>query len=328
MAAMNPESVLPAYRPRVAGARWTPLGRAGGFSGSRVWRGQAAGRSYALKAYPPEADPDRLAQVHRWMAAARAAGLEFVPAVEPCRDGRSVAVSGGRLWDVTAWMPGRADFHADPTDAKLLAAVTAVARIHAAWADPRATGLPPREGPCPAVERRWRALNNWQALVRSGWRPRFDPGDPIRPHAESAWDLLPRVLPRVLPRLAGWLGRPLPLQPCLVDVWHDHILFDGDRVSGVIDYGAARVDHPAADLARLLGSLIPDDARRTAEVLDAYSRLRPLPDPELVDVLDQTGTAAAVANWLRRLYHDREAVDRPAVAGRLAGLVRRLAQAP
>lgn len=326
---MTAESVLSLYPPPVAGARWTPLGRAGGFSGSRVWRGEATdGRAFALKAYPPDADAGRLAQVHRWMSAARTAGLDVVPTVEPCRDRRTVAVSGGVVWDVTTWMPGRADFHAEPTDAKLLAAVEAVARIHAAWADPRATGVPPREGPCPAVERRWRVLNTWQELVRSGWRPRFEPGDPVRPHAEAAWDRLPRVLPDLLPRLAAWLGRRVPLQPCLGDLWHDHILFAGDRVAAVIDYGAAKLDHPAADLARLLGSLIPDDARRTAVALGAYSALRPLPHPELVDVLDRTGTAAAAANWLRRLYRDREAVDRAAVAQRLAGLVRRLTKAP
>jgi hypothetical protein len=42
-----------------------------------------------------------------------------------------------------------------------------------------------------------------------------------------------------------------------------------------------------------------------------------------VPLLALTGAAAAAANWLRRLYHVREAAaDRPAVAARLAGLVR------
>lgn len=45
------------------------------------------------------------------------------------------------------------------------------------------------------------------------------------------------------------------LQPCIRDIWHDHVLFDGDRVTGLIDFGAMQIDTPATDIARLVGSL-------------------------------------------------------------------------
>jgi homoserine kinase type II len=177
------------------------------------------------------------------------------------------------------------------------------------------------------VRRRLDAAAAWAALASSGWRPTFAADDPVRPWAERAWPLLGRRIGEV-PRLLGpWGERPLPVHPCLCDVWHDHVLYEGQRVSGLIDYGAVKVDHVAVDLARLLGSLVPDEPRRWAEALEAYSSVRRLtPEEEaLARVLDRTGAAIAAASWLRRLSHEGEAVeDRAVVARRLATLVRRM----
>ena len=318
---LDAAKAVTAYPPAIATARWKPLGMAGGFSGARLWHGVAAdGREFALKAHASGAVAARLENmVHRWMMTARQAGLDFVPAVEHTRDGRTVVELGGRLWDVIGWISGKADFHDDPSDSRLVAAVSALARVHAAWAGERSTGQ------CPAIERRWQALVEWEKLIESDWRPEFDSADPARPAAEFAWAILPRVIPGVQPSIQHWLSQPVPLQPCLCDVWHDHILFDGDRVIGIIDFAAAKVDHVAVDLARLIGSLIPDQQLRTESALAAYAAIRPLPQPELVPLLDRTGTIVAVMNWLKWLYHDRRGYpNRNAVAERLKALVLRL----
>jgi Ser/Thr protein kinase RdoA (MazF antagonist) len=316
------QRVLSEYPPPVAMAEWTSLGSAGGFSGSRIWRGRTAvGGKLCLKCHAPGADPDRLERVHQWMRIARMAGLRFVPLVEPTRYGQTAVMDPG-VWDVTEWMPGAADFHANPTDARLLAAVEAVARLHAAWAV--LTPRPPR--PCPAVGRRLWALQKWQEFVAFGWRPVLTADDPVAPHAEAALDQLPSIVPRALAALLPWRGVPVPVQPCLCDVWHDHVLFTGDHVSGLIDYGAAKVDHVAVDLARLLGSLIPDEPDRMALALSAYERFHPVSQPELVPLLDRTGVVVGLTNWLRWLYHDgRSYPNRAVVARRVGELVRRLA---
>ena len=127
---LPPSAVLSRYPPTLADARWVPLGTAGGFSGARVWRGRTtSGSEVCLKAHAPAADARRLESVlHPWMHFARTAGLDVVPPVEPNRDGRTVVEAAGRVWDVTGWMPGDADFHANPSDARLLAAVRAAPR--------------------------------------------------------------------------------------------------------------------------------------------------------------------------------------------------------
>lgn len=293
---------------------FAPLGNRGGFSGAALWRGG----NYCLRAWPERMTGERLAWIHRLLAAAR---LPFVPRVWPTANDDTVVSHAGRLWELTDWLPGRADFHDSPTPARLAVAVEALARLHRAW-EPAT----PQLVPCPAIRRRLEILSDWQALLDSGWRPMFV-DDEVRPWAERAWTLLPAALARFPRRLAKWADRLVPVQPCLCDIWHDHVLFSGDDVTGIVDYGAVKVDHVTADLARLLGSLLGDDHQRRAWALERYAAARPLESfaAELVDRLDESGTALGAANWLRWLYHDRRPfADRAAVAKRLQELVGRL----
>src|SRR5262249_14537790 len=134
---------------------------------------------------------DQLHAIHTLMNKARERGLGFVPAVCRTRDGRSCAKAAGRLWDLTQWLPGRADFRALPTPARPETACPALAQLHAAWEENRA------HGPCPAVARRLNCAREWTDLLGSGWRPDFGVtrADPVRDWAERAWRLLPRHLP-------------------------------------------------------------------------------------------------------------------------------------
>jgi Ser/Thr protein kinase RdoA (MazF antagonist) len=319
-----PAAVVARYPAVVRGAAVTPFGAAGGFSGAAVWRLDAGDAgTYALKAWPPTVTPGRLHFVHSCQSFA--ATLTFVPRLlRPERSAESWVAHAGRLWDVSHWRPGRADFHANPTPQRLTAACQALARLHAVWAD--TPGGP--VGPVPAVARRLRAAAEWRDLVAAGWRPDLaDAADPVTPWAARAWHRLPALAAGVPAKLAPWAAWSAGLHPCLCDVWHDHVLFEGDRVSGVIDYGAVKVDHAAADLARLLGSLGPgDDALRDLG-LRAYREVRPLAAEadDLARALDETGAVLGAANWLRWLYHERRAyADRAAVARRLGVLVLRL----
>ncbi|MEZ6080883.1 MAG: phosphotransferase [Pirellulaceae bacterium] len=46
--------------------------------------------------------------------------------------------------------------------------------------------------------------------------------------------------PQLLPQLASSRDQPVALHFVLRDVWSDHVLFTDDRVTGIIDFGAAR----------------------------------------------------------------------------------------
>jgi Ser/Thr protein kinase RdoA (MazF antagonist) len=306
-------------------ARLIFLGNRGGFSGARLWCVEAEARPCLLRAWPPDRmTAARLQNIHRLMQSARRAGLAFVPGVHPTLDATTWVEHAGRLWDLTTWMSGRADFHDRPTPARLAAACQALASLHAAWSNEAA-----RRGSCPAVKRRLDCAHEWLALVGTGWRPQFPAADdnPVDDWAQRAWRLLEGRVEQIPSRLTPWLDRDVPLQPCLCDIWHDHVLFEAETVTALVDYGSVKIDHVAVDLARLLGSLVGDDPAQRAAGLTAYGRLRPLQQIEeaLITALDETGTVLGAANWLRWLYREgRPFEDWSAVAARLAAIVRRI----
>ena len=167
-------------------------------------------------------------------------------------------------------------------DEPLLAKAMA-AQLHAAWApegDQRCT--------CPAIDRRSGQAAECCRRIASDWRPALEScADPaLRMWATHAWQLITERIDGVAQSLQDWRGVLVRVQPCLCDPWHDHVLFDGDAVSGLIDYGSVKIDHVAVDLARMHGDLAGDDAPLRAAGLNTYETIRRLSDVEhrLLDV--------------------------------------------
>lgn len=275
----------------------TSLGNRGGFSGAKLWRCHSRDADFCLRCWPDATTTAQLACIHqRMIEASEVARLSFVPRVLRTRKNTSFVEHLGRLWDLTTWMPGDADFHRDPTRARLETACTSLALIHRAW-EPLQT----RQGNCPALRRRLDTWGRWKTLRDSGWSP--PPGDHLARRAVEQLRRFGRVSANALELVSL---RERPLQPCLCDIWHDHLLFEGDRLTGLIDYGEIKIDHVAVDLARMLGSLIEDDNERWHIGIEAYRRVRPLTEEEgeLARLLDTSGIVLGISNWLRWLFHE------------------------
>jgi homoserine kinase type II len=119
----------------------------------------------------------------------------------------------------------------------------------------------------------------------------------------------------------------LRLQPCIRDIRPEHVLFSGDEVSGIVDFGAMRDDHVAADIARLLGGMVGDDPSGWRTGLLSYETIRPLDERErsLVRVFDRTTVLLSGMNWLRWLYVEPRRFDNPErILRRLDTLIERL----
>jgi Ser/Thr protein kinase RdoA (MazF antagonist) len=145
--------------------------------------------------------------------------------------------------------------------------------------------------------------------------------------ARRALSLVPRALPAVETLLAECLPLAVPLQPCIRDVWHDHVLFLDGQVSGIIDFGAMRIDNVATDIARLTGSLVGDERDGWRLGLEAYEAVRPLAEAEgkLIKAFDRSGVLLSLVNWLRWLYVERRTFEnRAAIELRVDELLPRL----
>jgi Ser/Thr protein kinase RdoA (MazF antagonist) len=310
---------------------------AAGFSGSLPLVVRAGSSAWVLKSFPPAAGATRAAWVHALMRHVRGVGVAEVPALLAARDGSTFCHCGDAIWELASFVPGSST--AAPTTAQAVAAARTLARIHRAAAT--LPGEPPRQAPSPALAER---ISRVAVLLGDPWA-----GRPAGLATGANASLLVAVAARFgaareifraedgLRLLRGWASvepLPMPLQPVMRDVWCDHVLFtpgDPARVAGVIDFHAAGVDTPVADVARLLGSWrspvdrrsLPLDAR-WAGALAAYEDVKPLTDQErrLVPELHAMGVVFGLDNWFRwTLGERREFPDESRVLGRIDWLL-------
>ena len=121
------------------------------------------------------------------------------------------------------------------------------------------------------------------------------------------------VAPQLLDPLREAAGRVVPLQPCLRDARPEHFLFEGDRVSGLVDFGAMGVDCVAGDLARLMGEWLAGDPSARSVALAAYERIRPLDAAESSLIVAFTSSSSLLIgeHWIRWHYIEGRRFDDP-----------------
>ena len=201
-----------------------------------------------------------------------------VPAPEPDRTGALFSILCGKPASLIARVDGAPKLSPRPADC--VAAGEALARLHRAALDYRGR-LGNRRGPA------W-----WRQAARA-----------VRPFLDADQQ---RLLADELKFQTGFGRARMPRAAIHGDLFRDNVLFDGDRVAGIIDFGFAATDFLAYDLAIAVndwcvhadGAL--DDARAGAFV-DAYDAVRPL-DAEERGQWPALLRAAALRFWLSRLY--------------------------
>jgi homoserine kinase type II len=139
------------------------------------------------------------------------------------------------------------------------------------------------------------------------------PTDASRNSALRWTALARRGLPAVIARLRREAPVPARLQPLLRDPRPDHFLFEGDRLTGLVDFGAMGVDSPSADLARLLTEWSGPDPSSRAEALDCYESIRPLDPSESarIEVFADSAAWLGPARWIRWHYLESRRFDDP-----------------
>ena len=324
------EAVLAEYPADLRPLTVTELGAAGGFSGARLWRVESSAGPLCLRRWPPEHPThQRLTLIHEVLQHVVRQGFAAVPVPLPTRRGETIVQHGGHLWELAPWMPGRADYHARPSRERLTAALTALARFHLAAATFEIAEA--KHGPSPGIIARRRQLQEWLAGDESKLQAALPSSDwpDLVPHARRWLGLLSSAAPRVDQLLAEASGIHVALQPCLRDIWHEHVLFTGDEVTGIIDFGALRMENVAGDLARLLASLVGNDADGWKHGIAAYESLRIvcLNERRLMMAFHASGLLLSPANWFHWIFLDaRTFENRIGIIDRVAAQLRRLEQ--
>ncbi len=302
-----------------------PLGAAGGLSGARFWRFRSAQGLLVLRAWPPHG-PDRghLEQVHRWLA--QAGDLGFIPVPVADLAGATLQEFQGQLWELAPWMPGASESARPPAIGRVRSAFAAMGALHQRLAAQR------REGVSPGLAHRLAEVTSLahgglDGLERAIRRAPGTSSDPTRMNAARWLTLARAVAPRLSEPLREAASRVVPLQPCLRDARPGHFLFERDRVTGLVDFGAMGVDCVAGDLARLAGEWLDEAADPSArgEAMTAYERVRPLAAGEaaLIDAFAASTALLIGERWLRWEFVEGRRFDDPRAAS--DGLARGLA---
>jgi Ser/Thr protein kinase RdoA (MazF antagonist) len=307
-----PPSILQAYPVTVT--RTAALGSAGGFSGAVFWRLETPTGPLCLRRWPPEhPSPERLQFIHDVLRHVHLRGVAEVPVPLPTRDGSSFVRHGDCLWELAPWMPGTADYHRRPTRQRLAAAMRLLARFHQATASYAQEPKPHQ--PSPGLGQRLELLDRLLAgeAQRIASAARRDASPARSSRAEQLLEAFLELAPRCRPALLDAVHVKVTLQPCLRDIWHDHVLFSGDQTTGLIDFGALREECVAGDVARLLASLVCGDRAAWQSGLAAYRETRTLDGNEicLLGVFHETTTLLSGINWLRWIYLQNRTFDEP-----------------
>ncbi|MCH7988356.1 MAG: phosphotransferase [Planctomycetes bacterium] len=332
----NFTAVLSCYSGRYHPLRMVPLGTTGGFSGAVIVRVETELGDYCLRGWPVKSLPrNRILGLHRFLSSVFQQGVTQAAVPVSAESGSTLVVVQDRFWQLEPWMPGAADFHDNPSDVRLAETMACLARWHRAASlfspqpEEREWFFCKSNAHSPAVIERLEMIREWtegkslllkQAMSRSG--------DPLfREVAEEIVQRFDRLAPSLTRQMEAAVRVPFELQPCLRDIWHDHVLFSGDEVTGLIDASACRGENVAADLSRLLGSFVGDDRSRWDFALEEYARHRPLSVDEegLVVVLDRSGVLLSGMTWLDRYFLQRERFgNEPAILERLETIFKRL----
>lgn len=287
-----------------------PLGGAGGLSGARLWRCASSVGELVVRAWPEQGgDRARIETIHGWLRAA--VDLAFLPRPFSGLDGHTVQELDGRCWEAAPWLPGSPESRWPPNVARVRAAFGALAAVHHRLAAHSAIG------PSPGLNARGEEVAR---LIHVGFdkmaraiESRAD--DPLAPPALEWLGLARRFAPAVLNVLEGVRRWDVPLQPCLRDARPEHFLFQGNVVSGLVDFGAMDVDNVAGDLARLLGEWLPnpDCEALREEGLAAYRRERPLSQTEeaIISAFETLADLLIAERWIRWRFLEDRRFDAP-----------------
>jgi homoserine kinase type II len=203
-----------------------------------------------------------------------------IPSARPVPDhqGQLLSELNGKPAALVSFLPG-ADI-SDPDEAQCAAIGTMLARIHIA-------GLS-----YPAQLENPRGLKWWRAVMRE-ITPFLSSRDAallqseVRFQTERAYEQLPR----------GAIH---------ADLFRDNALFEGEQISGVIDFYFACTDLLLYDVAICVNDWCIDereavDTRRAHALLGSYHTTRPFTDRE-VPAWPALLRAAALRFWISRLY--------------------------
>lgn len=247
-----------------------------GLSEAKVYRIESLSSRYAMKRWPASTHRERLSEIHAFQEHLAGCDVPLVPGIVKWSNGDTLLEAEGVWWEISEWKPGAPlDRLGEINEDQLLQCAEALAMFHRRSESREAATL------CaPGLQQR---ADGMRSAMRMEGEPRrrFLASISMRNGASDA-RLLEDLHARAMDVIPGTVELLQSLSQArnrcfwiLRDVWREHILFQDNRLSGVIDFGAARIDWPGLDLVRAFGTLMLESDPRWPAAVDRYLKRRP-----------------------------------------------------
>lgn len=253
----------------------------------------------------------------------------------------------GRYWQIEPWATGRNDFHVTPTRERLASVMDGLSRLHSCWRSEHSSSLTqiPSHGlevaPIGSVassnglRNRLAQLEQWRSDARELFarakyclqhreESMFESVTDWRQWINEVEQYWAEEFDQCFRRLRHWETVSMRLGPVLADIWSDHLFFENETLSAIIDYGAMRVDSVAADLSRCLSSLCGADAAARQFAIMRYESSRTLSEIEksAIEMFDESSQLLGPFHWLRWLFIEERMAPSELLLRRLQNLLR------
>lgn len=289
----------------------TSLGNHGGYSGAKLWRIRTNQGEYCLRQWPVRpTQAKHLEWVHQVLN--QIAGQGFPARILPLpylsTTGSTLVYARECPYELSNWLPGSADYRENPNPGRIESAATTLARFHIA-----AKTLGKQQIPGDKL----RGMIQRQKLIcelNQGLAQKIESLLENLPFSELGRQVLTfyrSLEPVISLRLKQISTYNFDQQVCIRDIWHDHLFFEGNDVSGIVDFGAMDFDHFGTDISRLFGSLFQNETESWSAGFDAYRAINELSDLELelIEVYDRSNTMLAGMNWLKWILTENRKFD-------------------
>ena len=279
--------------------QFQPLGNAGGLSGSRLFCFESSCGMVVLRSWPSQMTASRLEKVHEWVVLA---GNEIGCIATPffTRDKSTFIPLDQNLFSLEPWKSG-VSIQGQPSTKQIRESVEALGRFH------KILQFHHRPGKSPGLLHRLQSLIGLRkgGISNLGLAIRDEPDEHLIGLAKEWVRHAREVLDDVITLVLGQREMVHMLQPCLRDCRSDHWLFQGERLNGLVDFGAVDLEFKEFDLARLMLDWWPD--HESEELVIEYGRLHGLPEPDrvLVSVVEKSTALLSGANWIRWHFLER-----------------------
>lgn len=225
-----------------------------GMSGARVFRCDGD-QTLVLRCWPGSVKARRVREIHRVIAPTGSA-CDLIPEFKTdSANGETFVVDqAGAIWELMTWVPG-SPLESDATISSIESGAAAIGQVHRQL---EKFGFVSR--PAPAIAERIERIawlnERLPGCLQVNLDGRVHPSVslPLSLAAERLKAKWVKTAHRFQAQLAPLGRQEVPLQYVLRDVHREHVLFSGEKVNGIIDFDALRIDSAAVDLARWVAS--------------------------------------------------------------------------